>query len=176
MRYFIGIVPPDSYLERIEDLRGKWPNHKINHAVEPHITLKAQPGLTPDEEWIETVREICKEFQPFQVKIGKPRYFFDNILYLSIESETLMKLHRKLVHAITPSPELSKQYFELDDFVPHISIGKTFYGLAKSELIEMEKLAEKELTPYPTFEVNFIRIYQEVEHEVYRKYVDIPLN
>lgn len=44
--YFIGIVPPKEYLKRIELFQTKWMNHL---GVEPHITLKAQGGLTPDK-------------------------------------------------------------------------------------------------------------------------------
>lgn len=57
-----------------------------------------------------------------------------------------------------------------------MTLGKTNYGLSKKELKEMVKLAEKELSPFPTFEVRFVRVYQEIEPNVYRKYVDIPLN
>ncbi len=84
---------------------------------------------------------------------------------------------------ISPSEGLIKQYFELDAFVPDITLGKEHYGgnistgLSKQELIDMEGLAEKELTPYPNFEVNFIRIYElNVEKQRYDKYLDISLS
>jgi hypothetical protein len=41
----------------------------------------------------------------------------------------------------------------------------------------MEKLAEKELTPFPNFQVNFIRIYElNIEKLRYDRYLDIPLS
>jgi len=50
-------------------------------------------------------------------------------------------------------------------------------GLSKKELKDMEQLADKELIPYPVFEVNFIRIYKlNIEKQRYEKYLDISLN
>lgn len=180
VEYFIGIVPPKEYLERIEHFQSKWINHL---GVEAHITLKAQGGLTPDEKWIDKVQKVCEKFKPFQVSLEKPKYFGDNILYLSVNSNNLHKLHQKIVQAISPSEDLLKQYFELDAFVPHLTLGKEQYGgnistgLSKKELKEMERLADRELTPYPDFEVNFIRIYElNIEKQRYEKYLDISLS
>ncbi|MBS3681281.1 2'-5' RNA ligase family protein [Ornithinibacillus massiliensis] len=176
MQYFIGIVPPDSYKEKVATFRGNWTTHWINKAVEPHITLKAQGGLTPDEKWISKVKKLCEIIEPFHITIGKPKFFFDNILYLSIESDELTALHKKLVQTIAPSPELIKRYFEMDDFIPHMSLGKTYYGMSTEELQDMARLAGEKITPYPMFKVDFIRIYREIEPQIYEKYIDIPLN
>ncbi|WP_277347135.1 hypothetical protein [Psychrobacillus sp. BL-248-WT-3] len=41
----------------------------------------------------------------------------------------------------------------------------------------MEQLANIELTPYPNFEVKFIRIYElNIEEQRYEKYLDVPLS
>lgn len=175
MQYFIGIVPTDEYKERIIDFQKKWSNNRITEVVEPHITLKSQGGLTPDKEWIRIVESICKNFNSFSVTISKPMFFGDDILYLSALSEALNVLHKNIVQGISPSEDLIKKYFELDDFAPHITLGKTYYGLSNNELKDMAKLAEEELTPYPTLEVNFIRIYQEDEPGIYKTYLDIPM-
>jgi 2'-5' RNA ligase len=53
--YFIGIVPPKEYLDRIEQFQRKWIKHL---GVEPHITLKAQGGLTLDKTWINKVKKV----------------------------------------------------------------------------------------------------------------------
>lgn len=175
MQYFIGIVPSDEYKKKIIEFQQKWTNHRITDAVEPHITLKAQGGLTIDQGWISKVKNVCKDFQPFYISVSKPMFFGDDILYLSASSEELYKLHNSIVQEIAPSVDLIKKYFELDNFTPHMTLGKTFYGLSKQELKDMAKLAEVELSPYPTFEVNSIRIYQEVETGRYVTYLDIPL-
>jgi hypothetical protein len=45
------------------------------------------------------------------------------------------------------------------------------------ELKNTEKLAEKELTPYPKFEVDFIRIYElNIDKQRNDRYLDIPLS
>lgn len=172
--YFIGIVPPQEYLERIERFQRKWLG---SLGVEPHITLKAQGGLTPDKKWIDQVEKACLTIKPFQITLGNPMYFGGNILYLSVNSNHLLHLHQKIVKEISPSDELIKKYFELDDFVGHLTLAKEQYGLSKQDLKDMEELAVKELTPYPTFDVHFIRIYElDIENQRYEKYLDIPLN
>jgi 2'-5' RNA ligase len=89
VEYFIGIVPPEEYLKRIENFQRKGIN---NLGVEPHITLKAQGGLTPDKKWIDKVK-VCKNFKPFQISLDKPMYFGDNMLYLSVKSNELQNLY-----------------------------------------------------------------------------------
>ncbi|WP_335872274.1 2'-5' RNA ligase family protein [Bacillus sp. 2205SS5-2] len=177
--YFIGIVPPEEYLERIENFQRRWIPFL---GVEPHITLKAQGGLTQEEKWIDKIQRVCQKFKPFEVSLEKPTYFGDTILYLSVSSHNLHELHKEIVQEISPSEELIKQYFELEDFVPHLTLGKENYGgnistgLSKIELKSMEELAEKQLTPYPDFVVNFIRIYQlNIVEQRYEKYLDISL-
>ncbi|MGE6489227.1 2'-5' RNA ligase family protein [Paenisporosarcina sp. NPDC076898] len=176
MQYFIGIVPSDEYKIKLIEFQQKWKNNRITDVVEPHITLKAQGGLSPDEEWLGKVREVCHNFQPFQITLDQPMLFGDDILYLSANSEELFELHRSIVQEVSPSKDLIKKYFELEDFVPHLTLGKTTYGLSKLELIDMKELAEKELSPFPTFDVRFVRVYQEIETNKYIKYLDIPLN
>lgn len=177
--YFIGIVPPQQYLKRIQHFQSKW--IKVS-GVEPHITLKAQGGLTPDKEWIEKVERVSEKCKPFELSLDAPAYFGDNILYLSVHSNRLHDLHKEIVAAISPSDHLIEQYFEGDAFVPHLTLGKEQYGgnistgLTKQQLKEMKQTAEEELTPYPEFEVTFIRIYERSDEEKrYVKYMDIPL-
>ncbi|WP_064091265.1 2'-5' RNA ligase family protein [Rossellomorea aquimaris] len=171
--YFIGIVPPERYMERIVNFQRKC---RMKFAVEPHITLKAQGGLSQDEKWINKVIKVCGNYKTFQISLDKPEFFGDNILYLSVISDDLYVLHQKIVREISPSEELIKQYFELEDYVPHLTLGKEQYGLKKEDLKDMEKLAEKELTPYPIFKVDFIRVYElNTEAQRYEKYIDIPL-
>lgn len=176
MQYFIGIVPSKEYIRKVSEFRHQWSSNSINEVVEPHITLKAQGGLTEDGRWLSKVKEICDHFNPFQLSLGQPRFFGRDILYLSVKSTQLYWLHERMVKEISPSGELIKSFFELDDFVPHLTLGKTTHGLTKQDLQDMAEAAEKELTPFPTFEIRFVRVYQELELNRYRKYIDIPLN
>ena len=176
MQYFIGIVPSEEYKEKLIDFQHKWKNNQICDVVEPHITLKAQGGLTPDEKWLSKVKGVCNNFQSFQITLDQPKFFGDDILYLSASSNELDKLHNSIVRVVSPSEALIKKYFELEDFVPHMTLGKSNYGLSKKELKEMGELAEKELSPFPTFDVRFVRVYLEIDPNKYIKYLDIPLN
>ncbi|WP_377890167.1 2'-5' RNA ligase family protein [Alkalihalobacillus sp. R86527] len=177
--YFIGIVPPEDYLKRIEEFQGKW-NERTG--VEPHVTLKAQGGLSANQEWIEKVKEVCKTVKAFQMTLDRPAYFGDSVLYLPVRSDELVELHHLLVETISPPNHLIKQYFERDDFVPHLTLGKEKYGggisngVSKEDLKEMENQARIELAPYPTCEVTFIRIYElNVAEQKYEKLLDVSL-
>ncbi|MGP4068482.1 2'-5' RNA ligase family protein [Halobacillus sp. B29] len=172
--YFIGIVPPKSYMERVEHFRKQWMTYSI---VEPHITLKAQGGLSPDKNWIERVREVCENVRTFSIQVAEPAYFGDHVLYLSVHSEDLVRLHEYIVHEISPSDEQVRKYFELDEFVPHLTLGKESFGLSKRQLFEMENTASRELSPFPQFEVEFIRIYErKTGLDRYEPFEDIYLN
>ncbi|MFK8794517.1 2'-5' RNA ligase family protein [Planococcus plakortidis] len=173
MKYFIGIVPPDKFKSRLSRFRKQWPDNQIDEVVEPHITLKAQGGLTPDESWLEDVRKACKETERFAAVIGGTAFFGKDILYLQVDSQELKKLHERLVVIIEPTDEMIAQYFELDQFVPHLTLAKTNYGLSAPQLKEMAQLVSQELETC-RFEVDSIRIYQENGSGAYRRYMDIP--
>ena len=179
MEYFIGIVPPDEYRERVERFQNRW---IVRSGVEPHITLKAQGGLTEDLAWLGRVREVCQRFKPFRVSFDGPAYFGETILYLGVQSQELVELHRKIVQAVSPPSESIRRYFELDDFVPHMTLGKEAYGggissgVTKEGLGEMEREVRESLSPYPIFEVSFIRVYIFNDKFVrYERYEDIAL-
>jgi 2'-5' RNA ligase len=172
-QYFIGITPPSDYQKKVEHFQHEWLGSPI---VEPHITLKAQGGLTSDKEWIKKVKTVCKSIHPFTITLAKPNYFGDNILYLSVLSEKLYPVHEAIVKAISPSEDLIQQYFELENFVAHLTLGKEQYGLTKEALNDMALTAEKELTPYPTFLVKSIRVYElRSDSNRYEPLIEIPL-
>lgn len=122
--YFIGIVLPEEYLERVQQFQNRWMG---NVGVEPHITLKAQGGLSPDRKWLDEVKGVASRFRPFSLSLGEPAYFGGTILYLTVHSPDLFDLHREVVQAVSPSPEEIRQYFELEAFVPHLTLGKELY-------------------------------------------------
>jgi len=175
MQYFIGVLPPEEYMERIIDFQLKWKNNSLVNLVEPHITIKAQGGLTIDKRWISNIKKVCDHFSSFEIALNKPKFFGESVLFLSVESKKIEQLHSELVQAVSPSNDLIKKYLELEDYVPHLTLGQTNFGLTSRELRIMAEKAENELNPFPTFEVNFIRIYQEIGANKYIKYEDIQL-
>lgn len=109
--------------------------------------------------------------------------FGDNILYLIVNSNDLQRLYREIVREISPSNDLIKKYFELDDFVPHLTLGKEQYGgnvstgMKKKELKYMENFVAKEFTPYHSFEVTYIRISElNREKQRYEKSLNVSLS
>ncbi|GGG15492.1 hypothetical protein GCM10010912_69940 [Paenibacillus albidus] len=175
MQYFIGITPPEDYKDKIVVFRDRWSSNRLNDVVEPHITVKAQGGLTLDLHWLESVRQTCSLIQNFQLSLSEPRSFGSAVTFLSVETSSVIDLHRRLVSAISPSKEQIDRYFELDKYHPHLTLGQTYWGLNETEIEEMNLLAIKELAPFPTFNVNYVRVYKEIEPNKYVPFEDILL-
>lgn len=175
MQFFIGIVPPVEYKRRIATFQRQWRNNSLPDVVEPHITIKAQGGLTSEMEWLEQVGKVCERTSPFLLELSEIKFFGDSVLFLSVKSKLIYEFHRKLVNAVLPDKDEIKQFMELEQYVPHLTLGQTHWGLSSDELKNMAKLADEMLRPFPVITVNFIRIYQEIEPKRYRKYLDIAL-
>lgn len=175
MRYFIGITPPDDYKEKIMTFRDRWSSNRLNDVVEPHITVKAQGGLTADLHWLERVRQTCSLMQSFQLSLSDQGSFGSYVTFLSVDTSDVTELHRRLVKAASPSQELIDRYFEMDKYHPHLTLGQTYWGMNETEIQEMKRLAINDLAPYPTFDVNYVRVYKEVEPNKYQPFVDIQL-
>lgn len=175
MQYFIGIVPPDEYKEQVASFRNQWASNRLRDVVEPHITVKAQSGLTEDMRWLENVRITCSSFQSFQLTISEPATFGTAVTFLSVESKEIYDLHKLLVVTVSPSPELIKRYLELDRYHPHLTLGQTYWGMTETEIEEMKLAAKDALALFPTFDVKYVRIYKEVKPNVYVPFEDIHL-
>ncbi|PGA91065.1 2'-5' RNA ligase [Bacillus pseudomycoides] len=176
MQFIIGIVPPETYLYKVQNFQRQWQNNHLVKVVEPHITVKAQGGLTTDKKWLRKIEEVCKQTSPFTVCLERPEFFGNQVLFLSVNSPEIYKLHQRLVQAISPSNDLIQRYMEMERYHPHLTLGQTYWGLTPEELKEMEKDAKERLTPYPEFTVNFLRIYQEIKENKYQLYRDVALS
>lgn len=175
MQYFIGIVPPDDYKEKTASFRDRWASNRLRYVVEPHITVKAQSGLTEDMIWLENIKIKCSSFKSFQLTLSEPATFGTAVAFLSVESKEIYDLHKLLVETVSPSAELIERYLELDRYHPHLTLGQTYWGMTETEIKEMKIAARDDLAPFPTFDVNHVRVYREVETNVYVPFEDIPL-
>ena len=175
MQYFIGIVPPDEYKEQIALFRNRWDNNRIREVVEPHITVKAQGGLTEDMIWLDKLREACSSVQSFQLALTEPATFGTAVVFLGVQSKEIYELHKLLVETVSPSSELIKRYFELDRYHPHLTLGQTYWGMNESEIKEMEFASRNALASFPTFNVTYVRVYKEIEPNKYVPFEDIQL-
>jgi 2'-5' RNA ligase len=176
MQYFAGIVPPNEYKHKVVKFQQKWDNNNMWRLVEPHITVKAQSGLTADLSWLDAIRRVCASTEPFTVSLSHPETFADAVAYLSVQSSRLRLFHEQLVDAVSPPPEVMERYMEMDQFIPHLTLGQTNWGMTPQEIMEMTANASMELAPFPSFTVDFIRVYQETEKDIYEPYEDIRLD
>ena len=174
MQFFIGIVPPDEYKQLIVAFRNRWSSNGLREVVEPHVTVKAQSGLTTDLSWLNKVKETCSLFPSFQLSLAEPSSYGTAVTFLSVESKDIYDLHKRLVEAVSPLPELVL-FYELDGFHPHLTLGQTLFGMETSEVEEMKEAAKHSLAPFPTFDVTYVRVYKEIEPNKYVPFEDIQL-
>ena len=172
--YFIAIIPPKEYTEKIIQFQKLWKNNSLPYTVEPHITLKSQAGLENKMNWLDQVKAICKSFSSFKLTISGVKTFGTSVVYLSIISAEIYELHRKIVGAVAPDPELSKRYFELDLYEPHLTLGLSEFGMSYDELIDMKEQAKRQLNSFPLFIVKRVRLLR-LENSRYRKIEDKEL-
>ncbi|KYP82067.1 2'-5' RNA ligase [Ferroacidibacillus organovorans] len=175
VQYFVGIVPPTDYKERIVEFQKRWQSNRTWEVAEPHITVKAQSGLGDDLRWLESIKRTCASFPRFTVSIDQPKTFGEAVAYLSVESSEIHDFHERLVEAVSPPPEVMKQYMEMERFIPHLTLGQTHWGMSSEEISEMRSFASITLFPFPTFSVDFIRVFQEIEKNTYILFEDIDL-
>ncbi|MDF2652485.1 MAG: 2-5 ligase [Paenibacillus sp.] len=129
----------------------------LREVVEPHITVKAQSGLTIDLAGLDKVRHRCSIFPRFKLSLSEPATFGTAVAFLSVESKEIYGLHKCLMDAVSPSPEL------------------VLFGMENSEIEELMNQAKTVLAPFPTFDVTFVRVYQEIEPNKYLPFEDIQL-
>jgi 2'-5' RNA ligase len=174
MEYFIAITPPKEQGEEIRQFQKRWPSNRLPDLVEPHITVKSQAGLSDDEIWLGSVKAMCESFPIFGVSIKSVNSFGASVVYLGIESKKIKELHSKIVRAVSPDPEASMKYFELDLYEPHLTLGAKEYGMSEIELSEMKKIANNCLHDFQPFVVNSLRVYKLLENK-YQKIHEIDL-
>jgi len=174
MEFFFGIVPEAYISEKVMNVREQY---NYLGGSDPHITVKASCGLTEDMNWLSACRKIISEFGSFQITVGVPKYFGDrDVLYLDVQSDELIELHKRLVAVLEPSEESINRCFELELYKPHITVAR------KSRLSEdaMEDI-RKEIHPYfeknHTFSVSNVSLfYRANKTEKYRREEDIRIS
>ena len=160
IQHFIGISLPRNYAFQVIEFQRKWVKNALPNVVEPHITVKSQAGLGEDLKWIQEVTEICGTFSTFELSLTGINTFGDSVVFLGVESSKIHQLHRRLVNAISPDLHESEKYFELDRYVPHLSLGTTEFGMNEVEIRDMRESALNTFTEPYTFTVSHLSIYE----------------
>lgn len=173
MSYFIGIVPPEPILSQILEIQHEFGDNQ----TEPHITVKAQGGLDARESWIAKIEDLACSLNPFMLRLTKTKMFHEEVLFLAIESAPLLKLHAQLVRVINPSRELIEKYFELQGYIPHLTIGQLSHGFSRQNLEMMKNRVDLLLAKGKMeFSVDYLRVYKKTDQaEKYAPFKDIPL-
>ncbi len=172
MSFFIGILPPLSVTNEINIFRKKW-NYTGNSI--PHIKVKAQSGLTDSLAWIPKIKTICHTFPAFDLKLGPPAAFGSNILFTSVLSKELITLHLLLVDAIKPTREEQKAYFEVTDYIPHLTLTEKSNILNEAEFVEMKRDAYETLMNFEDFTVHSIHLFSLKHGRSYTPVLELPL-
>lgn len=176
MQYFIGITPPEEVKRLIIAFQKSFGSNKVPNNVEPHITLKAQGGLTEDLSWLPKVETALETFQPFEVVLDGIDTFNETILFLDLPlQDELVHLHKKLVRSIQSNKQ-TKKFFEHDNYHAHLTLGGIAWGMTKDELATMREKAKELFSSPLSFEASFVRVYQrESPHGTYNTMKDIWL-
>src|ERR1017187_6270129 len=101
MWFFIGVTPPEDIQRRIVRFQTAFACKLI---VEPHITIKAQSGLTADRAWLKPVENLLRQQTPFRVALTGlltvPKWFWDEALLLGVQSPGIHKIHDDFLRLI----------------------------------------------------------------------------
>lgn len=174
MRYLIGVVPPEEIMEKITNFQKSFPMNRVPFFIEPHITVKAQGGLTEDLAWLGGVESAIAEFSPLTIRFDGIGQFGQNVLFRRVVSDNIAALRDVLISVVNPNPEEREKYFEDVSYEPHLTLGQIELGMTVEEIARMKPLAEREFSSPEDFTTGFLRIYsQEQPGQSYKKFSDI---
>lgn len=176
MNFFIGIPPPLDFSEKVINFQKSFPENTVPKIAEPHVTVKAQGGLDDELKWIDRIRTVCSKTQPFKISICGLSSFNDTVFYLEVESKPLIALHREIVQEIDPGSENIEKYYELDRYIPHLTLAMTNSQFPIDTVLKMKKRALKTFPSEYEFMARYLRIYRENVSGYYELYEDIPLS
>jgi 2'-5' RNA ligase len=175
-RYFLGVVPPEPLLTRIEEFRGRW-DHPHHH-VEPHVTLKIPFAWDQDAmAFLAPVRWACREAGPFDIRLGPTARFPEaRVLYLAVEGSGIRALHLTVLGALAPFVPADPLSHEGEGYSPHLTLAVGRFGIDSAGLDAMEEAARFEIARLPAFTVESLRCYRrERPEDPWETFSDIPL-
>ena len=114
------------------------------------------------------MKTICSNFPVFNLSLKGAKSFGKSVVYLSVESHRIKVLHQKIVKAISPNPQNSRRYYDLDLYEPHLTLGSKEFGMSGMELSEMKKLANNCLKDFKPLIVNSIGVYKLFKDNYYK--------
>lgn len=165
MQYFFGIVPSDDLAQKLRS--------QFRYGTEPHVTVKAQSGLTEEsrETWTKSVRRALAGFGSFEVALGDVGSFGNRVAFLSVNAPRIHVLHALLVEAVAPTQNEMLRYHETGPYTPHLTVGKR----RKLDFTDIRRRAQI-IKPLPPFVVESVWLFrQETDGLPYNRFEEIRL-
>ncbi|HSX41033.1 MAG TPA: 2'-5' RNA ligase family protein [Candidatus Saccharimonadales bacterium] len=168
MRVFIAIPVANQLNSKIEVFHAQplfQQNMRPSH-VEPHITLKAPQIVDDVQQWMATATEAIRGHAPLSIKGIKIDFITPHTLALFLEPDPLQDLQRSLATALAAYNSAGIDRHEVN-FHPHVTIGRSDHRFNTPQQGELIRLAESFLEPYPTLQLNLVRLYAHDGHRYY---------
>jgi len=103
--------------------------------------------------------------------------FGKRVMFVRVESAGLLKLHAELIPALKDFEPVTAKKESIDDFHPHLTLGRAWCGFTADDFESMKKMAEGYLLENDVrFVVSALRIYYKPDPQGrYQTYKDVPL-
>jgi len=147
MRAFLGIPVSDELKPRIESIQDNFFDFDIKFVEKEnlHFNLKFFEEISNEdvEKVKKIVEDICKQFQPFEIKIAGvgafPSMNYARVVWLGVKDgyQNLASLAEMIENALEPFGFKTEE-----KFVPHLTLGRVRSGRNKNEMIVLLKELE----------------------------------
>lgn len=151
MRAFLGIPIPEGLKPSIISVQDRFLDFdiKIVEKENLHFNLKFFEEISDEkvEQLKKVLEDICKQFQPFEVKIegvgAFPSLNYVRVIWLGVKDgyQTLASLAEMIENALE-----SMGFETKEKFVPHLTLGRVRSGRNKNEMLTLlRKLEDVEI-------------------------------
>ena len=181
MRAFLGIPISEELKPRINSIQDKFSDFDIKFVESKnlHFNLKffGEIGNEEIEKLKRALEDICKQFQPFEIKIegigAFPSKSYVRVIWLGVKDgyQTLISLAEMIENALE-----SLGYASEEKFVPHLTLGRVKSGKNKNELmILLRELEDVEVGKMKVDNVILFQSKLSPEGPVYEEVLKIKL-
>jgi 2'-5' RNA ligase len=147
MRAFLGIPISDALKPKIVNIQDAFYNVDIKFVEKENLHFNLKFFREIDEEKLEdfkkTIEYVCKQFEPFEIKISGvgafPSKNYVRVIWLGVKDgyQTMISVAETIENA------LESMGFEKEEkFVPHLTLGRVRSGRNKNELLVLLKKLE----------------------------------
>jgi len=158
------ITPPQDQIERIRTLQVEC---GVSTDVVPHVTVKAQPGLTDRSRWVQPLRERLRRHRPFALRFIGVGQFGEEIVYLGVGGNGIRRLHNTILDVLDRLGVEERFEYDGESYEPHLTLAASFAGADATALREIGLRARR--LNVPSFEVGaIIELHRPGRGELYQ--------